>query len=248
MHVYIGMHNWKWLTISICAYFFPRCCVLQLTGFFFSFLSLSELVGAVVAVFLMAMLYEGLKTFREWLLYWHISKFKDQGVKVNKESEKITLVEETVQHSKWEMCIFGPSLYARLVCLTAGIDMQGQEIFHWFHRPFDSVATARGPSWIRIYPHVCCHDFQRMAFSLRVLWSWYGLFRVCQDKAFLSFHWHLPQATGHGWSLSLMATEFMLLVRQFEDVWCVCMCIYTYTHMYIIPVMYVLILHRDQFL
>lgn len=54
----------------------------------------------MVAVFLMAVLYEGLKTFREWLLYWDLKKLKEGGVSVSKDSEKIMLVEETAHSNK----------------------------------------------------------------------------------------------------------------------------------------------------
>ena len=41
----------------------------------------SELVGAIVAVFFMAVFYEGLKTLRELLLYWDLGRFKGKKAK-----------------------------------------------------------------------------------------------------------------------------------------------------------------------
>ena len=40
-----------------------------------------ELVGAIFAVFFMAMFYEGLKTLREVLLYWDLGRFKGKKAK-----------------------------------------------------------------------------------------------------------------------------------------------------------------------
>ena len=48
----------------------------MMRSLFFISVYLLELVGAIIAVFLMAIFYEGLKTLRELLLYWDLSRFK----------------------------------------------------------------------------------------------------------------------------------------------------------------------------
>ena len=59
-------------------------------------LSFTELIGAMVAVFLMALCYEGLKTFREWLIFYDLKRSKkktdskkDESASTN--NDKITI-------------------------------------------------------------------------------------------------------------------------------------------------------------
>lgn len=47
---------------------------------YFSYHYYIELIGAVVASYLFAIVYEGLKTMREWLLYYDIQQLKQQDL------------------------------------------------------------------------------------------------------------------------------------------------------------------------
>ena len=59
------------------------------------FLLCAELVGAIIFCYILAILYEGLKTLREWLLYKDVKKSKQRTTasdKLEKESDRLPLV------------------------------------------------------------------------------------------------------------------------------------------------------------
>ena len=59
------------------------------------FILCAELVGAIIACYILAILYEGLKTLREWLLYQDLKQSKQRTTasdKKEKESDRLPLV------------------------------------------------------------------------------------------------------------------------------------------------------------
>lgn len=66
----------------------------------------SDLIGAVIAAYLFAVCYEGLKTLREWLLYYDIKQFKQEtssgsSIKTKgKDRDTMTLVEDKFKKPK----------------------------------------------------------------------------------------------------------------------------------------------------
>lgn len=59
---------------------------------------LIELIGAIIASFILAILYEGLKSLREWLLYIDVKRSKKSAPSVNgfaDSNDKTVLIDAT---------------------------------------------------------------------------------------------------------------------------------------------------------
>ena len=79
-----------------------------------------ELIGSIIASFILAVVYEALKSLREWLLYVDVNRSKKKEkeripLKVNNASDKVSLVngQQTQSESKYEIYC----LYYNVYCL-----------------------------------------------------------------------------------------------------------------------------------